>query len=231
MALLTLSQYLGFAGLTGTDATRDASLTAIIADVCDAINQACRPWLFEPQEVTAILDSPLDETLVLPIIPVRSVTSIYSNGQASGDPAAFTADTLLVPYTQYWLEIDDPVNAWSSSGIVYKRAGSWNGQYWGGERRWPVQALGSVLVVGRGAIKVVFQAGCLTVPPNVQMAACLMTSLIFQRRQKGAPVQSESWNGDSYSLGSGGFATAGAISSPDVVSLLRRYMTAQVARP
>lgn len=231
MALLTLAEYKAYAGITGTDATRDASLTAIIADVCDAINQACRPWLFEPQEVTAYLDAPLDDQLVLPNIPVRSITAIYLNWSASGNPAAFTSTSLLTQYSQYYLEIDSPTDGWSESGIVYKRAGSWNGQYWGGERRWPVQALASTLTVGRGAIKAVFAAGCLTVPPNVKMAACQMTSLIYQRRQKGAPVQSESWNGDSYSLGGGGFSTAGAISSPDVVALLRRYMTPQVARP
>jgi hypothetical protein len=230
MAILTLAEYKTFLGVTDTDTARDASWTAIIAEVCDAINQACRPWLFEPTTVTAIVDAPLDDQLVLPVIPVRSITSLYLNWTASGDPAAFTSDNLLTQYTQYWLEIDDPVNSYSESGIVYKRAGSWNGQNWGGERRWPVQALGSTLEVGRGAIKVVLAAGTLTVPANVQLAACLMTSLIFNRREKGAPLNSESWNAYSYSTNSA-ITAMGAINSPDVVGLLRRYMTPQVARP
>lgn len=230
MALITLDEYKTFAGITGTNATRDASLTAIIADVSDAINQACRPWLFEPQELTKVLDAPLDEKLMLPAIPVRSITALYLNQQASGESAAFTSNDLLTQYTDYYLELDYYTDDISTSGIVYKRAGRWNGQYWGGERRWPVQALGSTLEVGRGCIKVVFQAGTLTVPPNVQMAACLAVSLIYGRRKTGIPLNSESWDGYSYSGGST-FTTEGAIASPDVSSLLRRYMSVQVARP
>lgn len=229
MALVTLADLLAFTGIT-TTAAQDISLTAIIADVSDAINQACRPWLFEPQEVTAILDAPLDEKLTLPAIPVRSVTAIYLNWQASGESADFGAENLLAQYTDYYLELDDPVNGYSESGIVYKRSGRLNGMYWGGERRWPVNALGSTLTVGRGAIKAIFQAGTLTVPSNVKMATILASMLIYNRRQTGFPVTSESWNGYSYGA-SGPFTAEAAIYSPDVYGLLKRYMSAQVARP
>jgi len=229
MALVTLAELKAFTGIT-TTAAQDISLTAIIAEVSDAINQACRPWLFEPQEVTAIVDGPLDDKLMLPAIPVRSITALYLNWQASGESAAFTSANLLTQYTEYFLEIDDPVNGYSESGIVYKRAGRLNGMYWAGERRWPVNALGSTLVVARGAIKAVFQAGTLTVPDNVKMAVFLASMLIYNRRQTGYPLTSESWNGYSYGA-SGPFTAEAAIYSPDVYGLLKRYMSAQVARP
>jgi hypothetical protein len=48
----------------------------------------------------------------------------------------------------------------------------------------------------------------------------LATSLLFERRKKGIPLQSESFNGYSYS-NSGPFTVEAAIKTPDVMELLR----------
>jgi hypothetical protein len=237
VAIQTLAGYKTFAGITSTDATRDASLSAILTEVNAAISRLCRPWLFERVTMTdVILDAPLDAELVLPVIPVPSITSLYLNWSANGDPAAFTSNDLLTPYSGYLLDVNDKVNDWSTTGIVYCRGGqnsnSW-GQgslNWGGERHWPPTRLASTLTPGRGAIKVTFPAGCLTVPPEVTLCANLATSMIYARRTYGMPVNSESWNGDSYSM-SGAYTAAAALSSPDCAELLAGYQSAFVAAP
>lgn len=237
MAIQTLAGYKTWAGITSTDATRDASLTAILTEVNAAISRLCRPWLFERVTMTSvILDAPLDDQLILPNIPVPSITSLYLNWSANGDPAAFTSADLLTNYMGYLLDINDKVNSWSTTGIVYCRGGAWSNSWgqgslnWGGERRWPVNRLASTLTPGRGAVKATFPAGCLTVPEEVVLCANLATSMIYQRRTYGMPVQSESWNGESYSL-AGPFTATAALSSPDCATLLAGYQSAFVATP
>ncbi len=232
MALVTAASWQAFSGVTVTGAAL-TSVTAICLEVEDAIQQLCSPWLFEPVTLTdKILDAPLDDFLTLPVLPVRGITTLYVNLGANGDPVAFTSNNLLTPYQQYILDIDDVVNNWSKSGIVYSRAGSWWGgpSPWGWERSWPINRLASTLTPARGAVKITFAAGMLAVPEAIQLAANLAVSMIYNRRVLGMPVNSESWNGDSYSLASA-FTAVGALQSPDIAGYLAKYQTAFVARP
>lgn len=232
MALVTAASWQAFSGVTVTGAAL-TSIAAICTEVNDAIKQLCSPWQFEPVTLSnVILDAPLDDFLTLPVIPVRSIASLYVNLGANGDPSQFTNSNLLQPYQQYYLKIDDPINNWSKSGIVYSRAGSfWGGPSpWGQERNWPINRLASVLTVARGAISISFSAGMLTIPQTVQLAANLAVSMVYNRRTTGLPVNGESWNGDSYSI-SGAFTAVGALQSPDIAGYLAKYQTYFVASP
>lgn len=224
--IVTANQWQTFSGATLTT-DQLASIGSIVIEVDAAIKRLCRPWLFEPQTFTnVILDAPLEDELLLPVIPVRSITSLYVSPAANGDPTLFTANDLLAPYTGYLLDLDDPVNGYSKSGVVYCRnAGGWlggSGGSWGGEVRGSAGRLTGELTPGRRAIKVSFLAGCLTVPDDVRLAANMATSLIYFRRLRGVTAQSESWNGASYSLASPMLAMA-ALESPDVANRLSGY--------
>lgn len=232
MAIVTAASWQAFSGVTVTGAAL-TSITAICAEVDAAIKILCYPWLFEPAMLTDyIMDAPLDDFMQLPVIPVGSITTLYLNIGANGDPSQFTINDLLTPYQQYILDIDDPVNNWSKSGIVYSRAGSWWGgpSPWGWERNWPINRLASVLTVARGAVKITFAAGMLAVPDNVAMAANLAVSLIYGRRVLGMPVTANSWNGESVSF-AGPYTAVGALQSPDIAGFLAPYQTIFVASP
>lgn len=73
-----------------------------------------------------------------------------------------------------------------------------------------------------GAIKVTFTGGYSTVPNDLVEAACLAVSKIRQMRQTGTGVQSESWNGDSYSLASNAY-TYGILGDPSIAGILMNY--------
>jgi hypothetical protein len=224
MAVLSLDHYHTLTGITSTDATRDAALTAILAAVDAAIKKYVAPFYPEPTTITdAILDAPPHNILQLPVLPVRSLTSLYLRWGADGDAALFTSDYLLTVNTDYYMPVDDKIHAYSRSGHVYRRGWS----IWALERRWHVGRLAGQIDPARGAIKATFTAGPAAVPEDIELAAMLMTSLIYARRTDGAPTTSESWNG--YSRGVGGpFTATAALASPDVAALLAPYATVSI---
>lgn len=220
MALGTLGGYYAFSGQTADGGTVDASLLAILAGVEAAVKKLCRPFLFEAATLTdVILDAPwASNELLLPAVPVRSVTSVYYNPIARGVVASFTSDHLLTVGTDYQLPIDDPVNAWSRSGRLRRL----NRACWGVSQVRPYGRLGFGPVPEPGSVKVTFAAGCTTVPAEVAEAVYLATSLVYLRR-KGPPVTSSSWNGYSESVAAP-FTTTAAVTSPDVLQLLAPYL-------
>jgi hypothetical protein len=220
MALGSLSDMKAALGITGTDATRDAALTVLLAQTEAAIKKVCRPFLFEAATFTdVILDAPWNsQDLYLPATPVRSITSLYYSADGHGVAANFTSDNLLTAGTDYQLVIDDPVNTWSRHGRVRRL----NRSLWGSDRVRPYTRLANGVVDGPGAIKVTFVAGCTSVPAEVAEALYLATMMVYQRRT-GAPVTSESWNGGSVSY-DGQFTATAAVNSPDVKQLLAPYM-------
>lgn len=222
MAILSLSKFLTLSGITSTDATRDASLTAILLEVDAAIKRAIYPFVPESSTLTdKIIDAPHHSNiLTLPVVPVRSITSIYLHPGANGDASLFTSDDLLTANTDYYMPLDDPVNAYSRSGRVFRRGVS----IWGVEYRRPLSRLSHELDPDRGAIKFTAAVGPSSVPADIEQAAFLMTALIYARRTTGLPFGSESWNGYSAS-NAGPFTATGALYSPDIKALLSPYMT------
>lgn len=225
MPIVTPTQWQGFSGVTLTD-SQTASVGAICTEVDAAIKRLCRPWLFEPATFTnVILDAPLEDILTLPVMPVRSISSLYVNWNANGDPSQFTSEFLLTNFTDYLLVIDDQVNNYSKHGFVRRRSGStWftGGGNWGSEYRSAAQRLAVELVPCRGAVMVSFAAGSLAIPEEVKLAANLAVSMVFNRRKLGMPVSSNSWNGESVSF-AGPFTTEGVLQSPDIAGYLSGY--------
>jgi hypothetical protein len=221
VSLGSLGEYRDFAGLSSTDATRDASLATILAGVEAAIKKLCSPFLFEAATLTdLILDAPwASPYLLLPAVPVRSVTSLYYRQDARGVAGSFTSDDLLTAGTDYQLVIDDPVNNWSRAGRVRRLTRS----VWGVSYERPLGRLGFNPTPEAGSIKATLAVGCTVVPAEVTQALYLATSLVYQRRQK-PPVSNEGWNG--YSVGyAAPFTATAAIHSPDVYGLLLPYVT------
>ncbi len=222
MAIITAATYQTLSDQTFTGSTLD-SVTAWCAGVSAAILKAIRP--FQPEPITQtdiILNAPIDEFLILPIVPVRSITSVYYNPFANGNPAAFTSDDLLAA-TQYQLMTTQP-EGYSRSGLL-RRCGLSN--LWGADWRNPVTMLASKLVPLYGAIKVTYLAGPASLPADIQDAAVLAVSLMLQRKKTGAPLSSEGWNGYNYSLASA-FTATSAVNSPDVLDMLMPYRSPAV---
>jgi hypothetical protein len=220
MALGSLSDMKAALGITGTDATRDAALTVLLAQTEAAIKKLCRPFLFEAATFTdVILDAPWNaQDLYLPATPVRSITSLYYSADARGVVANFTSDHLLTAGEDYQLVIDDPVNTWSRHGRVRRLARS----LWGAGTIRPYTRLAFGPTDAQASVKVTFVAGCTSVPAEVAEALYLATMMTYQRRT-GAPVTSESWNGGSVSY-AGPFTETAAVNSPDAKQLLAPYM-------
>ena len=224
MAILTASTYYTLRGetLTGDDAT---ACTSWCAAVSAAIARVIRPFSAEAvTQSNIVLDAPISRDLFLPIVPVRSVTSVYLDLGANGLVANFGSDDLLdnTDNGEYQLLIDDWVGGFSRSGIL-RRVNS----YWGsGRYRYPDRLADSLEGV-RGAVLVNYLAGTTSVPPEIEAAAVLAVSLLLARKRTGAPVSSESWNGYSASL-AGPFTAAGVVQTPDIAGLLLPYQTAHV---
>lgn len=221
MALGTLAELKVTLGITGTDATRDAALASLLVQTSAAVAKLCSPFLFEPQTLTdVILDAPwASNELLLPALPVRSVTSLYYRPDARGVVASFEAANLLTAGVDYQLVIDDPVNNWSRAGRVRRL----NRSVWGVSYLRPLGRLAFSPQPEAGSVKVTFAAGCAAVPAEVEQAVYFATRLMYERRT-GAPITSESWNG--YSQGvAGPFTATAAVTSPDVYQLLSGYIT------
>jgi hypothetical protein len=192
------------------------AVEALCSAVSDVITRMCYPNVLEPVTFTlACFDAPLGNVLLLPR-PVRSITAIYLVPDANGDPSGCNSTTLLTNYSGYMLDISDKVANISRTGIVYRRGASW----WSFERRWPIGQLASAVESNKGALFVSGEFGPASVAPAVQLAASSAVSLLYERRKKGAPLNSESWNGYSSSL-SGQFTADAAVNTPEVMGLLR----------
>jgi hypothetical protein len=208
--------------VTGADAV---SIAAYCAGVDAAIKRMLRPFHPEPTTITdCILDAPPDRDLVLPVVPVRAVTSVYVRPDANGLVANFTSDYLLdnTDNAEYQLLIDDFITGYARRGILRRV-----NRLWGYGHYSPPDRLAYKLEPRRGAIKVTFTAGPASVPTDIQLAATIAVTLMYNRRVEGAPYASESWNGRSQSI-AGPFTAESAVRTPDVLALLTPYLTVHV---
>jgi hypothetical protein len=185
--ILTASEWQAYASttVTGDDLVACSSwCTAVDA----AIKELIAPFVPEPATTTVVLDAPMSDKLLLPVVPARSITSVHVRPDANGDSSLFTSDFALTEYTDFYLPTE-PRLGYSKSGILYRR----------GTKLWGVEA-----------------------------AAVSAVSLLMQRRKTGAPIQSESWNGESISV-AGPFTATGAVTSPDVLALLMPFVSVRIA--
>lgn len=220
MAILTAEVYEELTAQSFTGDNRQ-SIVGWCAAVSNAILRAIAPFYPEPITVTdAILDGPASRDLLLPIIPARSITSVYVNPSGYGLLANFTADHLLdnTGNEEYQLLIDDKIRNYSRSGILRRVKNVWGASYVTAPTR-----LAPVLEPSRGNVKVSYLAGPATVPPEIEAAAVMAVSILYNRKETGLVASSESWNGYSRGLAGPGLETS-VLSNPDIQALLADYL-------
>lgn len=219
-ALITAVSYQSHTGqtITGADLT---ALNGWCAGVDSAIRKLLRPYSPDPLTLTSfVMDAPPGNVLLLPALPVRTLTSLYLRWGANGKVSDFTSDYLLTVNDDYFMPTN-PHDGFSRAGIVYRRGG-WS--TWAFERRYAnLSSLAPTIDPNRGAILVNATCGETSVPDAITSAAVLAVSLLYNRRKEGAPFASESWNGRSQSL-AGPFTATSAVHSPDVLALLLPFM-------
>lgn len=221
MAILTSTDFSTATGVSPTGADL-AALQAICKAVSDAIVRMAGGNVFERATYTSVvLDAPWnDRVLRLPQWPVASVSSLYLNWNAKGDPSLFDSTHLLTNFTDYRLLIDDHVLNVSRRGKVEILTRP----YWAYQHeRTLAMPLTGRLRNCPGCVKATFVAGYSVLPDDLVQAAVMAATLMYQRRKRGAPVNSESLNSYSYSL-SGEFTAAAALQTPDAWLLLRPYV-------
>lgn len=223
MALVDVTSWQQYTGVTlsATDAT-SCQLW------CDAVNAAIErmlwPMVVESATVIDILDAPIRRDLLLPLWPVRSIVELQYNPFADGVSSRFDSTSTLTAGTDYELLIDDPILNISRSGIV-RRLG---GFVWGVTRWGQPGTLHARLQPIRGAIKVTYNVGFPSVPADIRTAAIMAVTQCWNRRKRGTVGTSESWNGYSVSWATNLIADA-AVHSPDVLALLRPYLSPRFA--
>lgn len=219
MAIIDADRYQTITGLTFS-ASDLQGIRAICSSVSDAITQYLKPFQAEPVTITnCILDAPPTRDLVLPVRPVRSITSVYYRSDANGLVSNFTSDYLLDNSTglAYQLMIDDPILGISRRGVLRRI-----NNVWGWENMALPSRLAFSLAPERGSIMVTYTAGMPVLPPSVEDAAALMVSMLWNRRTQGMPAQSESWNGESVGY-AGAFTATAALHSPDIAGMLSQF--------
>ncbi len=200
--------------VTGVDVTTISRLTGAVSE---ALTRRCYPKLLVPKTLTLFaLDAPAKNVLLLPALPVRSITALYVRYGANGDSSTLEAADLLTAHTDYVLDVDDALTGWSRSGRVFRRGA----RVWGYESRRDIGRLAGNIDPARKAVFVSAACGPATVSPVAQEVAARIVTQLFNRRKEGAPYSSESWNGRSQSI-SGPFSAEAAVNSPDVLGLLR----------
>lgn len=207
--------------VTGPDLT---AVTAWSAAVDAALQHYLRPYYPEPQTVTLYLDAPPARDLLVPAVPIRSVTALYLNPRAEGVDGRFTSTTLQTAGVDYELVRDDPVTGWSRSGRIRRLGPRLWATAWLRER--PYQ-LAPSLQPARGAVKLIAEVGPAQTPADIIGAAVQAVTMLFRRRPMGYPMTSESWNGYSYNTALP--AVQAALQAPDVLAVLERYRPVPLA--
>lgn len=217
MAIITANDWMAWSGTTVTGAEL-TSLTAICSQVDSAIKARLNRTL-ESASYTLVLDAPATNPLIMSRWAPIAVSgfTLYYNANAQGDSSEFTTDDELTMYSDYMLDLGPDNLTHSLSGLVVNLKGAWGVQGWRPNYSIAFQTVGIP-----GSIKVTFTGGYTTIPPAIVEAACLAVSKIRRMRQAGTGVQSESWNGDSYSLASNAY-TYGIFGDPVIAGLLNMY--------
>lgn len=216
MEILSAQDYLDYTGLSYTGADL-VSLQGHCEAVSEALERMCYPILLRPKTLALFpFDAPAQSRELMLPRPIRSISAIYYRCNANGDNSVLdlTAD-LLTAGADYRLVIDDVLTGWSRSGIVQRV----NRSAWGGLFVRPPTRLGYRLDDEPGSVFVSGSFGPDRVSPVVRAAGCSAVSLMMQRRKTGAPLNSESFGGYSYS-NAGQFTAEAAVRSPDVLQLL-----------
>lgn len=216
-SLLDVATWMEDTGNTSLSIADQRVVGRMITRLTEVLTRKCYPHLLAPKTLTLFaLDAPPTNVLILPARPCRSISALYLKYGANGDSSGLTSADLLENYTGYVLDVDDALTGWSRSGKVYRRGAS----VWGHQVRRNVGRLAGVVEPYRKCVFVSAAVGPAAVNPAATAAMTVALTLMFERRQKGGAVNSESWNG--YSASYPGQVTAeAAVNSPEVIGILK----------
>lgn len=124
-----------------------------------------------------------------------------STSRAAGGlaEAYFSADSILAPGIDYMPRLDDSDDPRRSASGLLERLTS----VWPRNRSRQVGALSSLYagpLPGRGNIKVTYCGGYATIPPDIELAVMEAAALARSMAHDGRTLNSESWQGYSYSM-------------------------------
>lgn len=219
VAIVSTDIYAAWANLTLDEGER-ASIDLICGQVDTGIKKWCNRT-FEQASYTLILDAPTKAEFQLTRWAPVNISGflLYFNPGAKGDPSQFTSDNLLTMYSDYLLDVGPDTSTSSLSGVVRSLTGGFGVSY-----RRPRNMLATQAIPTYGALKVSFSGGYPVLPEDLVEAACIAVSKIIGVRKYGMQVGSESWNGYSYNLPGVGLMTQGILGTPDILTVLNRYV-------
>lgn len=162
--LVTLAQYKTHASITSTDATRDAAITAMIAEATEIVRRHCSRELlngFDSLSRTEVYDGNDSDGLQLREFPVTSITSVTL--------IANDATTSVVTSTEYRVDLNTGVlkrlggvrGRFAGANDGWTRQDAWFSDQWGTVPNWPAghQNISVVYTGGYGAAATGMPAG------------------------------------------------------------------------
>ncbi len=228
MSLIAITDVKPGLGIDDTDTSEDIALGQWCTRADAAIKRYCKRDLeltTYPATATygrgdsGIYSGDGSRYLILRQKPVISVTSVNLDMRAYWASAVtpFDTTTLLVSGTDYALATAGYIGsaAVSNRGIIERINGVWPQSWW--YRR------GNIVLdpqTAQGNIKVIYQAGFATIPPDIVQAGALLVAYWRRIAQAGGNLQSESLGNYSYSLAG---PMKGAGLPDDVRKLLSPY--------
>ena len=219
-ALTTLEDLKIGLEIPSSDTSRDAVLTQLITQITALIEQYTDK-VFGPDSYTEYYSGDNTPTISLRQTPVTGITSVHvdSGGYWGQGADGFDTDTLLTAGVDYALQIDSPDGS-SRTGLLQRLNGSWSGPVFTSRPG----NLAAGVPVPLGNIRVVYDAGLGSIPPDVALAAQLAVARIWRSAKYGGLLQSENTPKYSYSLATAQIRADGIASlPPEALSILAGY--------
>lgn len=192
MSLTTRSQLVTHLGLSSTAATREADFLDQLLQAVEAAFKKLTDRDIESTTYTSYLCGNDSKILLLPEYPVTSITSVHldSDGYWGTGADAFASSTALTSGTHFAL-VKDGRNNSAEVGRLYRIDGVWPAR-WVGKQG----LLAAARHPGAGNIKVVYTAGYVNIPDDIQLCLWQTCARLRSERLLGRPLQSETLVGD-----------------------------------
>lgn len=205
-----------------SDTSQDAVIDLLIAQ-CSARIVLWVGHILEAATLTEYYQGTGTRDLVLRNWPVNSVTSVYEDmgGEWGQSANPFAAATLLTAGVDFALRLDGS-NGVAQSGILRKINGVWQKP-----NAFQPGLISAQPAETSGTIKVVYNAGYATIPPDLQQACLMLMACVKRILRIGAPLTSEGWEDYNYAVQQAAAEAVGGL-PPDTLGVLSRYRNVAV---
>lgn len=195
MALTTLDEVKVHLGIALTDTSRDAQLTALIAQASSVIASYLKQDV-EEAEYTEYYEGTGRQVLPLRHRPVSDVSSVRVDtvGYYGVPAASFGADTELVAGTDYVLMADQP------DGVSRRGWLARIGAVWPRPNLDAPDVLTNEPGLSLGNVLVTYTAGYAVIPPAITLACNMLVASLARSASAGGPIDSESFDYYSYNM-------------------------------